>query len=242
MTTFNIIKASEAVSKNAAHAKILIWGSSGVGKTWMVSDSPKPLIVLTEPNGALSIANSNPNADIVIINKAEDLRNLVVSLRKNKTHNYETIVFDSLTECQRLIKDEILGAREDLSLRDWGKLASKTLSFIRTIRDLPYHIICTALSSNLTDQEGGIVRTGPSFDGKKTGNEIMQYFSAVGALYQKETQEGAKRFLMFTGPQRYMIKPCADLTGTLEDPNMKDMISKLSGAIKNASKKTNNKK
>ena len=230
-----IVKAGEALQKGHTHAKILIWGNSGTGTSWLAATAPNPLIVLTEPNGAVSIGHSNPNADIVPITSITDLRNIVQMAKTGKLDKYDTLIFDSLTECQRLFKDEILGDRDQLKIQEWNTLATRMLGFIRVIRDLPFHVVCTALQGNLQDSEGTIILNCPQFEGRKTANEIMQYFSAVGYLFGREQtvvgedeveRKELVRHLVFEGSAKYMIKPCYPLTKEV-DPNLTTIINKI---------------
>jgi len=229
-----IRKASTALTTGWGHAKILIWGNSGRGKSWLVAGSPKPLIVLTEPNGMVSIANSNSKADVIIIQEPKQLYEFITMAKNGDFKEYDTLVFDSLTEIQKIIKDGILngGGSETMQRQDWGKLADRMLGFIRTIRDLPFHIVCTALRSESTNEEGGIVTIGPSFEGRKTGNEVMQYFSAVAALVSEEADGKTQRTLHFHGPRRMMVKPCHPIDGKIIDPNMTEIINSIISNVK----------
>lgn len=234
--SLQIQKASDALKTGHTHAKILIWGNSGSGKSWLSATAPKPLIVLTEANGAVSVGHSNKNADVVTINSADDLRQIAMMAKSGKLSKYETIVFDSLTECQKLFKDEIVGNRDQLKIQEWGLLANRMLKFIRMIRDLPFHIVCTALADKNTDDQGAIVNNLPQFEGKKTANEIMQYFSAVGYLFSTneiiEEKQVHIRKLMFEPTNKWFVKPCHPLTN-LENPNMSDIIkSIITGELK----------
>ena len=129
---------------------MLIWGNSGAGKSWLSATAPAPLICLTEKNGMVSIANSNQDADFVFIEDVNELRELITMAKSGKLNKYKTIVFDSLTELQKMIRDGILNGRssDQMKIQDWGKLAQRTIGFIREIRDLPFHIVCTALRSD----------------------------------------------------------------------------------------------
>ena len=225
-----ITKASEALKTGHTHAKILIWGNSGSGKSWLSATAPKPLVILTEANGAVSIGHSNKNADIVVIDNANDLRQIAAMAKSGKLSEYKTLVFDSLTECQKLFKDEIVGNRDQLKIQEWGLLANRMLKFIRLIRDLPFHIVCTALADKNTDDQGGILNNLPQFEGKKTANEIMQYFSAVGYLFGAneivDEENVLTRKLMFEPTNKWFVKPCYPLTN-MQDPNMTDIINSI---------------
>ena len=226
----NIQKASEALKTGNTHAKILIWGNSGAGKSWLAASAPKPLVILTEANGAVSIGHSNKDADVVVIDNASDLRDIVKMAKSGQLKQYKTLIFDSLTECQKLFKDEIVGNRDQLKIQEWGLLANRMLKFIRAIRDLPFHIVCTALADKNTDDQGAIVNNLPQFEGKKTANEIMQYFSAVGYLFATNEIIDEKpthiRKVMFEPTNKWFVKPCHPLTN-LEDPNMSEIIKSI---------------
>ena len=226
----NIQKASEALKSGHTHAKILIWGNSGSGKSWLSASAPKPLVILTEANGAVSIGHSNKDADVVVIDNANDLRQIVTMAKSGKLSQYQTLIFDSLTECQKLFKDEIVGGRDTMKIQEWGLLANRMLKFIRAIRDLPFHIVCTALADKNTDDQGAILNNLPQFEGKKTANEIMQYFSAVGYLFATNEIVNDKpthvRKLMFEPTKAWFVKPCHPLTN-LEDPTMSAIIKSI---------------
>jgi len=225
----NIRKAKTALKEGVGHAKILIWGNSGSGKSWLSATAPKPLICLTEKNGMVSIANSNQNADFVFIENVAELRELIAMAKSGELKKYQTLCFDSLTELQKMIRDGILNGRssDQMKIQDWGKLAQRTIGFIREIRDLPFHIVCTALKSDSINEEGAVISVGPAFEGRKTGNEVMQYFSAVAALHSQKKEDKTVRSLYFSGPQRMMVKPCHPIDGQIENPNLTEIINSI---------------
>lgn len=225
-----VIKANTALKQGLGHAKILIWGHSGTGKTWLASTSPKCLVVLTEANGMVSVANSNNDADVIIVTTAKELYDLISSIQKGEAKQYKTIVFDSLTEIQRLFKLDVLNGKgsENMNFKDWGKLADRMLGFIRMCRDLPFHIVCTALRTETYNDDGAIISVGPSFEGRKTGNEVMQYFSAVGAISCQLDSDGIEqRSVHFTANKIMMVKPCHPITGQINSPNMTKIINAI---------------
>ena len=229
--TIKITNANDALKTGITHSKILIFSNSGVGKTWLSATAPKPLIILTEANGAVSVAHSNPEAGIVIIKNIKDLREVITMAKSGELDNFETLVFDSLTEIQRIFKDEIQGDKEQFQLQQWGTLTSKMTNFIRMIRQLPFHIVCTCLSDRQTDENGTVTLHLPQFQGKRTAQEIMQYFSAVGYYFKSYdtihgTEKVLTRKLMFDGSERWAVKPCHPLTN-MSNPNMTDIINSI---------------
>lgn len=241
-----IKRAGDVLSSGTLAVKLLVYGDSGVGKTFLVSQAKKPLIVLTERNGYASAAHANPEAMIVECHSAQDLRAIVLDAQDSAVDalddkgkkikiNFDTLVIDSLTEVQRLFKDEILAdSRRDIfTQQDWGKLADKMRKFVRAIRDLPMTVVCTALLESSTEEASGTRFVCPQFEGRKTKAEILQYFTAVGMLFKRNVKEDDQRVmqrnLMFDGPERVMCKPAFPVSGCIVDPDIKDIIKQMSG-------------
>ena len=119
---FQIVNAGK--QRAQTYIKCLIYGDSGAGKSFLAATSPKPLILLTEPNGQASIMHSNPNADLIHINSVQTLWEVLRDIRDNPKNwtKYNSLVIDSLSEVQRLFKDELTGhGRNTMKLQDWGK-------------------------------------------------------------------------------------------------------------------------
>tara|TARA_R110000824_G_scaffold174132_4_gene352229 strand:- start:369 stop:1079 length:711 start_codon:yes stop_codon:yes gene_type:complete len=228
---FNIVNAGK--SKKQTTIKALIYGDSGAGKSFLAATAPKPLILLTEPNGQASIMHSNPNADLIHIANAKMLGDILKDIKENpkQWQKYETIVIDSLTEVQRLCKDELTNnGRNTMKLQDWGKLADFMRRFIRALRQIPKHIVCLALLETNFEEGSGLRHLKPAFDGKKTSGEIAQFFNFVGFLYTGQNQQDKKtthRLLMLEGNERVMCKPTFPLTGIIKDPNISRLFSDI---------------
>ncbi len=232
--SFKIEKASKASSN--APIKALLYGDSGAGKTTLAVTGPGPvLVLLTERQAITSINASNPEADIIYVNTAQDVRNVVGALRNGDKSlaKYKTLVVDSLTETQRLIQDDILkkARRDTMQLQDYGKLADATKGLIRTLRDLPINVICTALMEHDNEEATGKRHYSPIFIGKKTGREIAQWFTIIGYLYRRDVKEEnervSQRYVMFDGPSTVLCKIANPLEGIIKDPNFTTIIQSI---------------
>lgn len=225
--------------------KGLIYGQSGAGKSWLASTAPAPFVLLTEENGRQSIRQSNANARIVRANDIGTVREFMRAAAEDRLRSLgcATIVIDSLTEVQRLMKDEILAKKpqgEGMALQDWGELTERMRRFMRLVRDVPYHVIATALEAT-SDEDGGPRHVFPSFEGKKLHNEVAQYFNFVGYCFKKERagtdgQRAVDHACMVEGPSRFLVKPCSPLTGVLQAPMSMWFDRLASGRIENEPK------
>lgn len=211
----------------SVHIKGMFFGDPGSGKTWAASTAPDCLVLLTEQNGLTSIRNSNRDAYVVHCPDIHAVRKYMTMAHKDqlKEHGIRTIVIDSLTEVQRLFKDEILaakGSRDSLfTLQDWGILNEKMRMFMRALRVVPYHVICTALAQTMIEESTGVRYVLPCFEGKKVPAEVGQYFNFVGYMAKKSVvgEDGEQQVLhraLLSGGERYMTKPVHPLEGVLE--------------------------
>lgn len=233
-------KRGREVDSEELYFKLLIYGDSGAGKTWLASTAPDPVILLTERNGEQSVRLSNPDAPYVYVSTAEEVREFVAAALDGSwadiglgTYKPRTLVVDGLTEVQRLVKDQIQKQRGDgeFSIRDWGVLNEKVRGLLRVFRDLPYNVVCTALSK--IDVADEIRYTQPAFQGKAMGGEAMQYFNLVGYVYKRPKGGGRgqsaeiEHAVMFDGPARVQCKSCHPIRGQRTGETIADWFDEL---------------
>lgn len=222
--------------------KALLYGDSGAGKTHTASTAPRPCYLLTEANGLPTIKAANSDAVVVQANDMDTVRSFFKAAMDGtlaKETGCQTIVLDSLTELQRMLRDEIVASRkgqpggEAFSLQDWGTLTDRMRKLVRTVRDLPFHVVCIALAASENDEATGQRYTQPAFDGRKLPNEIAGYFSLVGYVYRERSkaEDGtvtvAHRVLL-QGPPTLLTKALPGLD-PVEHPNVTAWLAKLNG-------------
>ena len=113
--------------------KALIYGPSGAGKTVFTGTAKKAIYASAE-GGLLSIGRE---VDYVAIKSLKGLLDLY-SYLSTEDHKYETVVIDSITEVNEIIKAEIERKHgRSMQLQDWGERSKKIRDIFRKFPDLP---------------------------------------------------------------------------------------------------------
>jgi hypothetical protein len=251
MSLLDSITSAGSIPAEDAHVKLMVQGRSGAGKSTLGAKMPNPVILLTEANGLPSIRAANPDALVIRIydpaayGLSTTFEVLTQGMNLATTRAFDakgvqSVVADSATEIQRIIKEQILrekGVLKDLTYvmtqQDWGLLTERTRRWARAFRDLPYHTLMITLSTEERDDEGKITMISPSFEGKKLPQEILQFCSAGGFAFKRPRKDAAGKLtddvdfeVLFQGPSMYVVKPVVPLRNVeTDDPS--DWISRI---------------
>lgn len=123
----------------------------------------------------LSIAGKNPA--FVEIRSLKDLQDLLDYLKTQK-HEFETVIIDSITEINDIIKIDIeKRTGRSMQLQDWGELSKKIRGVLRGFRDLPMHTLFIAQES-VDKDEDKVTKIVPSLNGK-AATEIAYFMDIV---------------------------------------------------------------
>lgn len=215
-------------------AKVLLYGPSGGGKTRIAAAFKRPLIGCTELQGVPTITRMNPNAMVHPIQTPDDMARFKdLIFHPKMAERCDAVCLDGITDVQRIIRAYYLSrqtkGQDTIHMDTWGKIIDSTAGLVRQIRDLPVHVIVTAL-----DEEENVEGEGrchkPSVNGKKLPNDLAQYFNLVGYVYKRGVQRapGVRHEVMFTAPDRYMSKGMPELQ-SVEPPEPQSWVSKIFG-------------
>lgn len=159
-----------------------VYGGSWVWKTVFWWTAPKPVFASAE-NGLLSIVSTLwYSPDFVEVKTIDDLQELYKFL-KEKPHDYQTLVIDSMTEINEKIKEAIekkLWKR--MQIQDRGDLSAKIKWIIRWIQDLQMNVILICQEKLNTDDDGHVINVKPSLNWKNA-DEIAYLMDIVAYMY-----------------------------------------------------------
>lgn len=221
--------------------KVLLQGRSGSGKTTTAARFGRPLYVPTELQGIPTVKAVNPDALIFHnadgrpgLRDARDLQQFRAMIRDpDLNKRVDAVVLDSLTDCQRIIKDAYTKAqtsgRSTTDMDTWGSIIDLTARLAREVRDLEVNVLITVLDEEDKDDAGRLVHR-PNLFGRRLPNDLMQYFNAVGFAHTREMDSGEIRFqTMFTaGGDKYLVKGLHGLD-EVEPPEPLYWFSKVFG-------------
>ena len=97
----------DTIEINFSKGFSVITGETGSGKSHLIATAKRPLILLTEANGFASIAASNPDALVIPCYNLNDFDEALKAVKNGEIKNFDTLIIDSLTEFQRMIKERI---------------------------------------------------------------------------------------------------------------------------------------
>jgi len=188
-----IIKPKDLISKNL---KILIYGASGTGKTYLAGSVEKG-IVLDLEKGSASVKNKN--IDVVPIDSAVEFKQVLDEI---KNTDYESVVIDSLTRYGEMLfvaLTQIYTERKD-SMALWQDFDKYSRQRIEDILSINKNIIVTCLEEQVND--GGILIKHPMYKASKFKFMLPSYFDLVGRLIKDDD-----------GKRQLVLEPTSDAIG-----------------------------
>lgn len=204
--------------------KCLIYWASGTGKTTFSASAPKPIFASSE-KWLMSIRKFAPA--YTEINSLWDLKELLKYLKEEK-HDFQTVVIDSITEINDIIKNAIEKKNwRSMQLQDWGVLSKEIKSILREFRDLPMHVIFIAQEMSDMD-ESKVVKVLPSLNWK-SATDIAYYMDVVWYVYIDKKDWIRK---INTSPHSYYLsKDRTNVIEWWEWQNFSDWVKKVQDDI-----------
>ncbi len=157
--------------------KALIFGASGVGKTYLALSAPEKIAMIDTEAGSSFYADRGLSSyDVMHTKTFKDVRDAVRTLAETK-HDYQTLVIDPITTIWETLQVAAALARQkkrnsvdevDLELLDWSKIKRLYKSLLTDIVNLPMNVIVTAREKDELEKRGSdLVKVGYKPDAEK---------------------------------------------------------------------------
>lgn len=155
--------------------KIVVYGESGVGKTWFALQAPGKKAVIDTENGTDFYGNKF-KFDVVKTRLYTEVVKALDYIEANPD-KYDVLIIDPITNIYQVLKDAAQknaerrarakgknGEDVSLTFRDWGIIKNKYNSLISRLCNLPCHVIITGWLKDVYEGHGD--------DMKKVGSRI----------------------------------------------------------------------
>ncbi len=204
---------------------MVIYGNSGVGKTYLIKHLDNAIILSAE-KGLLTLKDED--IDYIKIANMDDVQEAYDTVRKSK---YDHIVFDSLTEISEVvlfdIKAKLKAEGKGKDVRQaYGVIADSFGIMIRKFRDIDgKNTIFMAKEKNIYDEDDFIIGYSPMMPGKVLPHGLPYLVDEV-LSYQMDRK--GDRFFLTSATRKY---PAKDRSGALDakelNPNLNDIINRV---------------
>lgn len=158
--------------------KALVFGASGVGKTYLALSAPGKIAMIdTEAGSSFYADRGLTDYDVMHTKTFKEVRDAIRALAADKGQ-YETLVIDPITTIWETLQDAAALARQkkrnsvdevDLELLDWSKIKRLYKSLLTDLVNLPMNVIVTAREKDEVEKRGSeLVKVGHKPDAEKS--------------------------------------------------------------------------
>ena len=204
--------------------KMLCYGESGVGKTYLCQTAPKPVIISAE-RGLLTLAD----VDIPVIHTTTMAQAKEAYDYLKGTNDFQTICIDSISELAEALLTEFLSGVKD-PRQAYGKMNIEVAALIRLFRNLPNkHVYFTAKQDRIIDEFSGKVSYMPGMPGKTILNNLPYFFDIVACLRVATKDKKEVRYLQTQPTAQYTAKDRSRKLNDAEEPNLTKLFNKVIG-------------
>lgn len=199
--------------------KALVYGASWSWKTTFAWTAKNAIFASAEW-WLLAVAEHRPS--FVDIKSLKDLQELYDYL-KNSKHNFQTVIIDSITEINDIIKNEIEKKTwRAMQLNDWGDLWKKIKWILRDFRNLPIHVLFIA-QETFDKDEDKVTKCVPSLNWK-AATEIASFMDIVWYIY---TDKNGEHKMITSSNEKLLSKDRTKLIWNATEINFNTWIEKV---------------
>jgi phage nucleotide-binding protein len=214
------LKIENTKDKSKTFVNVIVYGSSGVGKTSLVKTLPaETTLVLSAEDGLLSVRDHG--VDYVKIKSIGDVLEVI---NDEDCAKYKNIVVDSITELSQnhfsFLKNKYPDPK--LALKLWGDFSEDFSKMFKTLRGLEKNVLALALVKETENESGKIIKK-PDVYGKSS-DRIIAWFDECFYMHINAQNE---RMLLTESVENVMAKDRSGLFDKLISPDMGEVFKKI---------------
>lgn len=226
------IKSTSSIATNVG-TTVLLYGESGVGKTYIARTCEAPLVLDLE-GGTRSLADVS--IDYLSINTVEEWLEVRAWLANSaESQRYRTIYIDSVSELAEkyLARNLLADGKQQHGLQAYGQMGQQIMENFWFLKGLSqFDVIMTARSAQQIDETGGRF-----YDfvmpGKSLSSNFVYYFDNLWALRIEREKDQYFRVLQTQTDKLYVAKTRGGWAVNQYEPaNLRKLLQKLKGGKK----------
>lgn len=191
------------------------WKTRFGGTAYWTMEDPK-MIVASAEAWLLTYAQMGINPPYVQIKTLKDLQELYVYLR-DEEHGYETVLIDSITEINDIIKSQKEKAIwKPLQIQHWGEISKAIEWILRDFRNLDMNVIFIAQEKEIID-DNKIAKVVPMLNWQ-TATKISYFMDIV---WHAELSETGDYIINLHTSDKYDNKTRVDTLKWIVEPDFK---------------------
>ena len=212
---------------HADGVKVLLFGTSGIGKSSQLGELDGKTLILSAESGLLVLKDKD--IDVIDIESIAGLAEVYTAIKDGQL-KYDNICIDSLSEIgdiliNELEADDYYGDPSN-SFPKWGEYSKRIIKIVKMFRDLKgYNVFFTALSEPV--ESGGSIKYLPMIPAKKSQAKLVSLFDEV---YYYAYDKDGNRVIHTTGSNMYEGKSRAGLDPSYvitDEVNLGSMIKQI---------------
>jgi len=224
-------KAKELVQSNGMN--IALFGFPGAGKTTLASTAKRALLFDIDGTAARSLADRD-DIDLFPVNDSFDRVETLSDQLRQRSHPFDTIIFDTMTKLSKLAVQKIRGnqnlALANVSQNDWGQANAMVMKiaydWCAVARETGTNVIFVLQAEELKDDSSGFVFIRMS----ATPGVVKDMLAAVDTVgYLEADRQSSARKLLLKPTARVIAKHHQPMTGPqlpleIKNPDIQEMI------------------
>lgn len=213
------------------HAKFLVYGMSGTGKTTLAATLPKPFVISAE-GGLLSLRGADiPYVEVKTI---DDIREAFVLLSSSDASEIQSVVLDSISEIAEIVllseKAKMVNGKPVDPRQAYGATQEQIIAMARAFRDLKKHVLIIAKCEKSQDEQGRMLYQ-PAMVGQKLGQQLPYLFDFVFAMRTEKDADGKNvHYLQTETDGLWAAKQRGGFVDAVELPDLSAIIAKITNS------------
>jgi len=219
-----IVKSGD-LAKNR-NVKILVYGTTGMGKTRLIDTLDKPVMLSVEKKETIE----RKDIDIISLNSGKEAIDVIHWLHtSDEATKYDSVAVDSVTDLSDYIYAASYKKHDGNSYKFPPETTNTVMIIIKALKALDKHIYLIAKRAEAAD-ENGVDRYMPMMARPNLQLALPHHVDLVAPLYTRKFDGKDHRVLQCRPKGKYLVNDSWGALNEFEEPHLGKIIKKIQEA------------